>query len=200
VSGTHPGQLLHGLPEPPDLRPALRRQAGAAGLLHGHRPQGHHQGRLSGTREPAFSAIAETDFDTSKPVDLWFNAGAGHDEWVQAVGNSLRDNLGITYRLQGGLMFADYLPKPDAKQMTSNPEFDALIAKGNQAPNNEDATEAYRQAEDVLLEEMPMAPMFFGQVQAVHSERVSNVVVDAFGTIQLADVCGARVVERWCTH
>jgi ABC-type oligopeptide transport system substrate-binding subunit len=206
---------------------------------------------FNGTREPAYSAIspvvdgsredacryceykpdeakkllAETEFDTSKPVDLWFNAGAGHDEWVQAVGNSLRDNLGITYKLQGGLMFAEYLPKQDAKQMTgpfrsgwsmdypspqnyleplygtaalppngsntsffSNPEFDALIAKGNRAASNEDAIKAYQEAEDLLLEEMPVAPMFFGQVQAVHSERVANVVVDAFGTIQLADV------------
>ncbi len=99
---------------------------------------------FNGTREPAYDAISpvvdghrkdackfceykpdeakklleETDFDTSKPVDLWFNAGAGHDEWVQAVGNNLRDNLGVTYKLQGGLMFAEYLPKGDAKGFT----------------------------------------------------------------------------------
>ena len=91
---------------------------------------------FNGTRAPAFSAIspvvdgsrddackyceydpdeakallAETGFDASKPVDLWFNAGAGHDEWVQAVGNNLRDNLGIDYTLQGDLQFAEYLP------------------------------------------------------------------------------------------
>ncbi|TAL22079.1 MAG: ABC transporter substrate-binding protein, partial [Frankiales bacterium] len=84
---------------------------------------------FDGTREPAYSAISpvvdgsrgdacdycqykpdeakalldQTDFDTSTPVDLWFNAAAGHDEWVQAVGNNLRDALGITYRLQAAL-------------------------------------------------------------------------------------------------
>ncbi|MCW2613287.1 MAG: 4-phytase, partial [Frankiales bacterium] len=99
---------------------------------------------FNGTRQPAFSAIspvvdgsrddactyceykpdeakkllAESGFDATKPVDLWFNAGAGHDEWVQAVGNQLRDNLGITYKLQGGLQFAEYLPKADAKGFT----------------------------------------------------------------------------------
>jgi len=206
---------------------------------------------FNGTREPAYSAISpvvdgsrddacqyceykpdeakalleQTDFDTSKPVDLWFNSGGGHDEWVQAVGNNLRDNLGITYKLQGGLMFAEYLPKMDAKQMTgpfrtgwsmdypspqnyleplygtaalppngsntsffSNPEFDRLVAKGNQARSNEEAIAAYQEAEDLLLEEMPVAPMFFGQVQGVHSERVANVTIDAFATVQLADV------------
>jgi len=206
---------------------------------------------FNGTRTPAYSAIspvvdgsrddackyceykpdeakallAETGFDTSKPVDLWFNAGAGHDEWVQAAGNNLRDNLGITYKLQGGLMFAEYLPKGDAKGFTgpfrlgwamdypspqnyleplystsalppngsnasfySNPQFDDLIKQGNAAADNDEAIKIYQQAEDVLLEDMPIMPMFFGRVQAVHSENVDNVVVDAFGTINLDGV------------
>ncbi len=206
---------------------------------------------FNGTRQPAFSAIspvvdgsrddactyceykpdeakallAETGFDTSKPVDLWFNAGAGHDEWVQAVGNQLRDNLGITYKLQGGLQFAEYLPKADAKGFTgpfrlgwamdypspqnyleplystsaippngsntafySNPEFDALIKEGNEAENNEDAIAAYQKAEDVLLEDMPIMPMFFGLVQGAYSENVDNVKVDAFTRVRLEDV------------
>jgi ABC-type transport system substrate-binding protein len=203
---------------------------------------------FNGTRKPAYSAISpvvdghredackfceykpdeakalleETDFDVSQPVDLWFNAGAGHDAWMQAVGNNLRDNLGITYKLQGGLQFAEYLPKGDAKGFTgpfrlgwamdypspqnyleplystsalapagsnqtfySNPEFDKLITEGNGAESNEEAIEKYQAAEDVLLEDMPIMPMFFGRVQAVHSENVDNVVVNAFGTIVL---------------
>jgi ABC-type transport system substrate-binding protein len=206
---------------------------------------------FNGTRKPAYSAISpvvdghredackfceykpdeakalleETDFDTSKPVDLWFNAGAGHDEWVQAVGNNLRDNLGITYKLQGGLMFAEYLPKGDAKGFTgpfrlgwamdypspqnyleplystkslppngsnsafySNPEFDKLVEEGNSAENNEEAIEKYQAAEDVLLEDMPIMPMFFSRGNYVHSEKISNVKVDAFSNLVLEDV------------
>ena len=206
---------------------------------------------FNGTRTPAYSAISpvvdghredaceyceykpeeakalleQTDFDVSQPVDLWFNAGAGHDEWVQAVGNNLRDNLGITYKLQGGLMFAEYLPKADAKGFTgpfrlgwamdypspqnyleplystaalppngsntafySNPEFDRLVAEGNRAENSEQAIEKYQEAEDVLLEDMPIMPMFFSKGQYVHSERISNVKVDAFSNIVLEDV------------
>ena len=213
--------------------------------------EGITQAIFNGTRAPAYSAIspvvdgsredaceycqykpdeakallAETDFDTSQPVDLWFNAGAGHDAWVQAVGNNLRDNLGITYKLQGGLQFAEYLPKGDAKGFTgpfrlgwamdypspqnyleplystsalppngsnsafySNPEFDELVKEGNTAEDNEAAIEAYQKAEDVLLEDMPIMPMFFGKVQGVHSENVSNVQIDAFTRVRVADV------------
>jgi ABC-type transport system substrate-binding protein len=68
--------------------------------------------------EAAKALLAETDFDASQPVDLWFNAGAGHDQWVQAAGNQLPRHLGITYRLRGDLEFAEYLPLQDEKGMT----------------------------------------------------------------------------------
>ena len=175
--------------------------------------------------EDAKALLAQTDFDTSKPVDLWFNAGAGHDEWVQAVGNNLRDNLGIEYKLQGGLQFAEYLPKADAKGFTgpfrlgwgmdypspqnyleplystaalppngsntafySNPAFDKLVKEGNSAEDNEGAIAKYQEAEDVLLEDMPILPMFFTNKQFVWSDRVENVKVNAFENVVLEDV------------
>ena len=206
---------------------------------------------FNGTRAPAFSVVspvvdgsrpdackycqykpdeakkllAESGFDTKKPVDLWFNAGAGHDDWVQAVGNNLRDNLGIQYKLQGGLQFAEYLPKGDAKGFTgpfrlgwsmdypspqnyleplystaalppngsnasfySNKAFDEKVAEGNAADSNEAAIKSYQAAEDLLLEDMPIMPMFFGKTQSAYSKKVDNVVVDAFGRIRLEDV------------
>jgi oligopeptide transport system substrate-binding protein len=213
--------------------------------------EGITQAIFNGTRQPAYSAIspvvdghredacefcqykpdeakellAQTDFDTSQPVDLWFNAGAGHDEWVQAVGNNLRDNLGITYKLQGGLQFAEYLPKADEKGFTgpfrlgwamdypspqnyleplystgalppngsntafySNPEFDKLIKEGNTAEDNDEAVKKYQEAEDVLLQDMPIMPIMFGLVQGAHSDRVSNVKINAFTRVVLEDV------------
>ena len=175
--------------------------------------------------DEAEALLAETDFDTSQPVDLWFNAGAGHDEWVQAVGNNLRDNLGIEYQLQGGLQFAEYLPTADAKGFTgpfrlgwamdypspqnyleplystaalppngsntafySNKAFDDLIAEANRAESNEDAVEKYQEAEDILLEDLPIMPMFFSTAQYVWSDRLDNVKVNAFSNIVLEDV------------
>ncbi len=172
----------------------------------------------------AKALLAETDFDTSQPVDLWFNAGAGHDDWVTAVGNQLRENLGITYQLRGDQMFAEYLTTARGKQLTGpfrlgwsmdypspqnyleplyteaalppgsntafyvNPAFDAKVQEGNEADSNKEAIELYQEAEDILLEDMPIMPMFFGLLQAVHSEDVSNVKFDAFGRCDLASV------------
>ena len=169
--------------------------------------------------------LEEAGFDKTQPIELWFNSGAGHDAWVQAVGNQLRENLGLEYVLRGELDFSEYLPLQDEKGMTgpfrlgwsmdypspqnyleplystsalaptgsntsfySNPEFDALIDEGNQAGSNEEAIELYNQAEDLLLEDMPILPMFFQVEQSVHSELVSNVVVDIFGRVDTASV------------
>ncbi|MGH3356539.1 MAG: peptide ABC transporter substrate-binding protein, partial [Nocardioidaceae bacterium] len=33
-------------------------------------------------------------------VPLWFNAGAGHDGWVEAIGNQLKQNLGVEFKLR----------------------------------------------------------------------------------------------------
>ena len=205
---------------------------------------------FNGTREPAYSVVspvvdgsrkdackyckydpaaakkllAETGFDTSKPIDLWFNAGASHDAWVTAVGNQLRENLGITYVLKGDLKFGEYLPVGRGKKFTGpfrlgwsmdypspqnyleplyteaalppgsntafyvNPAFDKKVKDGNSAKTNEEAIKIYQQAEDILLEDMPIMPMFFGKLQAVHSPKVSNVKFDAFGQCDLASV------------
>lgn len=66
----------------------------------------------------AKTLLTEAGFDVTQPVDLWFNSGAGHDQWVQAVGNQLQTNLGITYALRGDLDFDQYLPLLDAKGVT----------------------------------------------------------------------------------
>ncbi|MGY1914505.1 peptide ABC transporter substrate-binding protein [Blastococcus sp. SYSU DS0973] len=206
---------------------------------------------FQGTREPADSFIApvvdgyregaceycemdvdranelldEAGFDRSQPVEVWFNAGAGHDAWVQAVGNQWRENLGVEYALRGDLDFSEYLPLLSDQGVTgpfrlgwsmdypspqnyleplyssaalppagsnytffTDPEFEELIAQGNQAGSNDEAIEYYQQAEDILLEDMPVIPMFFDREQAVHSENVEDVTIDVFGHIRTAEV------------
>jgi oligopeptide transport system substrate-binding protein len=175
--------------------------------------------------EKAKALLKESGFDTSKPISLWFNSGAGHEEWMEAVGNQLKENLGIVdYKLES-LDFAEYLPLRDAKKITgpyragwimdyphiqnflapifaeaaqppagsndtyyANKEFDALLSKGNSADTPEDAIAAYQEAEQILCEDMPQAPLFYGKNQLVHSEKVDNVVFNAFGRIELAQV------------
>lgn len=171
--------------------------------------------------DQAKALLAESGFDTSKPVDIWFNAGAGHDQWVQAIANQLKQNLGVEYRLRGDMQFAEYLQNMDDKQMTgpfrmgwlmdypsmqnfleplftttaqppagsnstyySNPEFDAAVEAGNQAAQISESITEYQKAEDILLEDMPVIPLFFERRQYVHSERVTSLKVDGFGIVR----------------
>jgi oligopeptide transport system substrate-binding protein len=175
--------------------------------------------------EEANRLLDEAGFDRSQPVDLWFNAGAGHDAWMEAVGNQIRENLGIEYQLRGELQQSEFLPLKDAQGMTgpfrdawimdypvaenflgplysssalppagsnytfySNPEFDALLSQGNSAASDDEAVAAYQAAEDVLIEDLPSAPLFYRLNQGAHSENVDNVVIDAFGRIDAAAV------------
>jgi oligopeptide transport system substrate-binding protein len=77
------------------------------------------------------------------------------------------------YATDSGANFAVY----------SDPEFDALLGKGNAAATNAEAIGFYNQAEDVVLEDMPIIPLFFAVTQSVHSADVTDVVVDVFGRV-----------------
>lgn len=175
--------------------------------------------------ERANQLLDEAGFDRSQPIELWFNAGAGHETWMEAVGNQLRDNLGVEYVLQGNLDFAEYLPLGESRGFTGpyrygwsfdypsadsyltplftpaaqppagsnysfyeNPQVTQLLTQGDQAETPEQAVEFYQQAEDIIIEDLPMAPMFFTEIQTVHSENVDNVTLDLFQRIDVAAV------------
>lgn len=154
-------------------------------------------------------------------LTLWFNSGAGHEEWMESVSNQLRTNLGIQNIEFKSLEFAEYLALLDAEKITgpfrlgwvmdypspqnylepiystngssnnfgySNKKVDELIAQGNAAPTIDEGIEFYQEAEDIILSEMPNIPMWFGKVQAAHSERVENVVIDAFTRINTSEI------------
>jgi ABC-type transport system substrate-binding protein len=66
------------------------------------------------------AALWESSGGIEGPMTVWFNAGAGHDAWVDAVVNMWAETLGIdpanvTYEQ---LEFADYLPLIDEQGMT----------------------------------------------------------------------------------
>ncbi|WP_089255242.1 peptide ABC transporter substrate-binding protein [Asanoa hainanensis] len=70
----------------------------------------------------------------------------------------------------------------------SNEQVDQLLARGNAAETVEAGIELYQQAEDLVLADLPNVPMWFGKVQGAHSNGVSNVAIDAFTRIRLAEV------------
>ena len=143
-----------------------------------------------------------------KKLALWFNAGAGHEQWMEAIGHQLKNNLGIDFELKGDLEFAEYLQLGDQNGYTGaargswimdypspenylkplyhtqgttnrtnyrNPDFDRLIAEGDSASTLEEGIEKYQAAEDLVLADMPVAPLWFGRSALAYNSNVSNV-------------------------
>lgn len=156
--------------------------------------------------DAAKAALAEAGGWTGK-LTLWANAGAGHEKWLQAVGDQLKKNLGIDYELKVNLQFPEYLAAlgdkgvdgvfrlgwgPDYPVIEtylaplystngssnnsrySNPAFDDLIKQGDGAPTAKDGIAAYNKAEDIILEDLPVIPMWFGKVTALYGDNVKK--------------------------
>jgi oligopeptide transport system substrate-binding protein len=154
-------------------------------------------------------------------LNLWFNNDGGHEVWMEAVANQLRQNLGIKDIKFRPRPFAKYLEELDSHKVDgpwrlgwvmdypspqnylepihgtggssnasgySNKKVDALIDKGNSAPSIDEGITYYNQAEDIILKDMPIIPMFHQKVQAAYSENVDNVVIDAFTSTEIEDV------------
>lgn len=70
----------------------------------------------------------------------------------------------------------------------SNPAFDALIVKGDGAANSKDGIAFYQQAEDIIVEDMPVIPMWFGRVTAIYSENVKKFVFNNISGVMYGDI------------
>jgi ABC-type transport system substrate-binding protein len=66
------------------------------------------------------AALWESSGGIEGPITVWFNSGAGHDQWVEAVVNMWGETLGIDVNTVTfeQLDFADYLPLLDEQGMT----------------------------------------------------------------------------------
>lgn len=187
---------------------------------------------VAGSRENPCGEYCEYDpkaakqlFDKAGGFDdtlyLWFNNDGGHEQWMEAVSNQLRDNLGIKDIKFKAKPFAKYLEDLDNEAIDgpfrlgwvmdypspqnylepihgtdgssnntgySNKDVDALIQKGNSAPSIEEGITFYNQAEDQILQDMPIIPLWHQKVQAAYSENVDNVVIDAFTSTDIESV------------
>lgn len=159
-------------------------------------------------------AAAELYEEAGGPSELtyFFNSGAGHESYVEAISNMWMEHLPVDNVTFRSLDFAQYLDLQDANEITgpyrlgwalsypspqyamepiyttgassnhfgySNPEFDELIARANSA-DPEEADALYQQAEAILLEDLPGAPLWFRPEISVHTDRIANdsIVVD----------------------
>lgn len=59
----------------------------------------------------------------------------------------------------------------------SNTKVDSLMAQAN-AASGDDATALYNKAQEQILKDFPVAPLFFAKYVYAHSKNVSNVIID----------------------
>ena len=144
-------------------------------------------------------------------LTVYFNSGAGHEEWTEAVANMWQQHLPIDSVNFESLEFAQYLDLHAEEAITgpyrlgwvlsypspqyameplygtgadsnyaqySNEEFDSLIDQANSEADADEADSLYQQAEDILLEDMPVIPLWYGVTTTVSSPNVDNIVVD----------------------
>ncbi|HET8601828.1 MAG TPA: ABC transporter substrate-binding protein [Segeticoccus sp.] len=69
-----------------------------------------------------------------------------------------------------------------------NPKFEALIKKGSAASSNDEAIKYYSKAEDMLIEDMPVIPILYGQEFVIWSQHVGNVNYNAVNGIDYTQV------------
>ncbi|GAB3146834.1 peptide ABC transporter substrate-binding protein [Microbispora hainanensis] len=147
----------------------------------------------------------------SGTLNLWFsNADPSYEQWMTAVANQLKQNLGIADIKFRKIPASDYLstlrahkqdgpyrnnwvmdyPSPqnylesmwgEGNRMGwENKEFLDLIHQANIAPTFDESLPLYQKAEDIALAEMPMIPLWNWQDQIGYSNRLSGVNVTPY--------------------
>ncbi|WP_130799137.1 peptide ABC transporter substrate-binding protein [Streptomyces otsuchiensis] len=62
----------------------------------------------------------------------------------------------------------------------SSPDFDDLVDRANSADDEDEAIDLFKQAQEVLRDDMPVIPLWYQNGTAGHSERVSDVKLNPF--------------------
>ncbi len=155
-------------------------------------------------------------------VNIWFNNDGGHEQWVQAMANGWRTDLGLDYEFKSqpftpylaalgegkadGPYRLGWLPDYPSPENYLDPiygegssnygqwsgpaheEFLDLVAEGDAAASVEEGIGSYQAAADVVLEELPVIPLWFGQTFIVYSENVDNVGYSPLEQVLLDEV------------
>ncbi|WP_370454498.1 ABC transporter substrate-binding protein [Salinibacterium sp. dk5596] len=137
-----------------------------------------------------------------------YNADGGHQSWVDAVANSVKNTLGIDASGQPYPTFAEARTLITERQIQTafrtgwqadypglynflgplyatnagsndgdytNPEFDALLAEGATSTEIEEGTALFQQAQEILLQDLPVIPLWYSNVTGGWGEDVENV-------------------------
>lgn len=182
-------------------------QTPASGVIPPTLPQGRDDACEYCNFEPDEAADLYEEAGGPSELTVYFNSGAGHDDWVEAVSNQWQQHLDIDNVEFESLEFAQYLDLQENRDIEgpfrlgwvlsypspqyamepiystggssnytdfSDDEFDQLIDDANAATDEDEADQLYQEAEDLLVDELPVIPMWFQKFFVVHSENIDG--------------------------
>ncbi|WP_449063667.1 peptide ABC transporter substrate-binding protein [Planomonospora algeriensis] len=189
-------------------------------LLDGYRP-----GACTACAyDPAQAKRLYDEAGGPKQLELASNMDGGHKEWIEAVANNLRSNLGIEVTVRPFEKLQQILDELDTKKYGgmyrmgwsidypsaenyltpmfstgaiktganfagySNTEFDELVAKGDTAGSQAESLKYYQKADDLLLRDLPMIPIFFYRLNAAFSQHVRGVKINLINQVEWTTV------------
>jgi oligopeptide transport system substrate-binding protein len=167
------------------------------------------------TYDPEKAAALWAQADAISPWDgtfkIGYNADGGHQAWVDAVANSIKNTLSIEAQGAPAATFAEirsaitdrtidyafrsgwqgdypslfnFLGPLYATGAGSNDgdyssaPFDKLLSQGLSAASVDEANGYFEQAQEILLQDLPVIPLWYQNAVAGHAETVGNVVVN----------------------
>jgi oligopeptide transport system substrate-binding protein len=124
------------------------------------------------------TAVATVDFATfNKKIDAGDLKGMFRSAW-QMDYPSIENFLVPLYAKGADSNWSQY----------DNPEFTKLTADAAAAKTADEANALYQQAEGLLAEDFPTAPLWYAKTTAVWSEKVTDAKVNAFGVLDFVAI------------
>lgn len=81
---------------------------------------------------------------------------------------------------------------PGNRSFTDDKDIDALIEKGRTSMDDEERLEIYKELEEILKEDSPNAPLYYGNINVGVSNKVEDFVIDPNGYHKLENVKVAK--------
>ena len=126
-------------------------------------------------------AVPTVDFATfQNKLDAKELKGIFRSGWVMDY-PSIENFLTPLYAkgaIGGGSNYSEY----------NNPEFEKLLAQAAAAKTTDEANTLYQQAELLLAQDMPVAPLWYPKTTVGYSDKVTDVKVDAFEQLDLVGI------------
>ena len=170
---------------------------------------------VEGAKEYLEKGLEELGLDELPPVKLSYNTSEAHASIAQAVQDMWRENLGVEVELnneewnvyldslsQGNyqigrmgwvadfndaINFLEIFESAGGNNYTNweNEEYAGLIEQSRTETDPEKRQEILRQAEQIFMDEMPLAPIYFNTNVWLNKDNVKDIHISPLGGIQL---------------